>query len=88
MKKPKALPVKAQIKQYIKTLFDMLQPGDQLRTEDVYKYCKRMTGKQFYPDTAIRYLREMRQNNVLNYTCINKQERIIRVLSPGEVHSL
>ena len=88
MKKPKALPVKTQIKQYIKTLFDMLNPGDQLRTEDVYKYCKRMTGKQFYPDTAIRYLREMRQNNVLNYTCINKQERIIRVLSPGEVHSL
>ena len=88
MKKPKALPVKSQIKQYIQTLFDMLQPGDMLRTEDVYKYCKRMTGKQFYPDTAIRYLREMRQKEELNYTCVNKQERIIQVLAIGETHSL
>ena len=84
----KPLPVKSQIKHYIQTLFDMLQPGDQLRTEDVYKFCKRMTGKQFYPDSAIRYLREMRQDEELNYTCVNKQERIIQVLAIGEPHSL
>jgi len=84
----KPLPIKSQIKQYIKTLFDMLQPGDQLRTEDVYKFCKRMTGKMFYPDSCIRYLREMRQDEELNYTCVNKQERIIQVLAMGEPHSL
>lgn len=88
MKKLKALPIKRQIKQHIQTLFDMLNPGDQLRTDDIYKYCKRMTGKQFYPDSAIRYMREMRADEEINYTCKNKQERRIEVLDIGEAHSL
>ncbi len=88
MKKPRPLPIKRQIKQHIQTLFNMLNPGDQLRTDDIWKYCKRMTGKQFYPDTAIRYLRQMRQDGAINYTCLNKQERRIQVLAEGEAHSL
>jgi len=80
--------LKKQITQHVQTLFNMLNPGDQLRTDDVYKYCKRMTGRQFYPDTAIRYMREMRKHGEINYTCVNKQERIIRVIAEGEGHSL
>ena len=87
MKNLNPLPIKSQIKQHIKTLFDMLNPGDQLRTEDIYKYCKRMSGKQFYPDSAIRYLREMRQDGELNYNCENKRERRIKVLEFGQPHS-
>lgn len=81
-------PIKTQIRGHVKTLFDMLRPGDQLRTDDVVKYCRRMTGKQFYPDTAIRYMRQMRKREEINYTCISKHERIIKVLKIGEPHSL
>jgi len=84
----KALPVKREIVQHIQTLFNMLNPGDQLRTEDIYKYCKRMSRKQFYPDTALRYMRWMRKSGKINYTCTNKQDRIIQVLEQGEAHSL
>ena len=61
MKKLKPLPQKTRIKGQIKELFDMLRPGDQLRTDDVVRYVKRNLGKQFYPDSGIRYMREMRQ---------------------------
>ena len=81
-------PLKKQIKTHIKILFDMLNPGDRLRTEDIYKYCKRMCGKQFYPDTAIRYLRQMRQDEEINYNCVSKRERIIEVIEMGKGHSL
>ena len=84
----KPLPQKTMIKQHIKTLFDMLQPTDQLRTDDVYRYVKRMIGKQIYPDTVIRYMREMRQDGDINYTILSKRERRIEVLKPGEAHSL
>ena len=86
--KPKPVKLKPQIKQHIKTLFAMLNPGDQLRTEDVYKYVKRMMGKQLYPDTAIRYMRELRQDGEINYTVLSKRDRRIEVLEMGEAHSL
>jgi len=84
----KPLPIKHQIKQHIKTLFNMLKPGDQLSTTDVVRYCKRMTGKQMYPDSAIKYMRDMRQDEEINYTCSNKCKRSISVLEIGEPHSL
>ena len=86
--KPKSLPQKYRIKIQIKNLFSMLYPGDQLRTDDVIKYIKRGLGKQFYPDSGIRYMREMRKDGEINYTCINKQSRTIKVIAIGEPHSL
>ena len=84
----KALPQKHRIKIQIKNLFSMLYPGDQLKTDDVVKYVRRNVKKQFYPDTIIRYLREMRQDGELNYTVLNKQARQIEVLAMGKPHSL
>lgn len=86
--KPQPIKLKSQIKQHIKTLFAMLNPGDQLRTEDVYKYVKRMIGKQLYADTAIRYMRELRQNGEINYTILSKRDRRIEVIEMGAAHSL
>ena len=86
--KPKPIKLKPIIKANIITLFAMLNVGDQLRTDDVVKYCQRMLGKRCYPDSAIRYMRELREMGKINYTSISKSERIIRVIEPGEVHSL
>ena len=84
----KPLPIKRQIKQHIKTLFGQLRPGDILRTDDVVKYCKRRIGKQFYPDSGIRYMRELRKSGEINYTSLSKRSRQIEVLELGEPHSL
>ncbi len=86
--KPKPIKLKPIIKSHIITLFKMFNVGDQLRTDDVVKYCKRMIGKQFYPDSGIRYMRELRQDGVINYTSVSKSERIIKVIRIGEPHSL
>jgi ribosomal protein L24E len=86
--KPKPLKQRKIIKQHIRAFLDQFRPGDQLRTEDVYKYVRRMTGKQHYPGTTIRYMREMRQDGEINYTCTIKKERIIKILRPEEPHSL
>lgn len=86
--KPKSIKLKPIIKGHIATFFSMFNYGDQFRTEDVVKYCRRMTGKQMYPDSVIRYMREMRDDWDINYTCICKQDRIIKVLELGEPHSL
>lgn len=90
MKKQKieSLPQKPIIKQHIRNFFSTLKPGDELRTESICKYVKRNMGKTFYFDSCLRYLREMRQDGELNYTCVLKMDRIIRVINPGAPHSL
>lgn len=87
-KKPAPIKMKPIIVGHIITFFEMFNPGDMLRTDDAVKYCKRMMGKQFYPDSGIRYMRELREKGVINYTSISKSERIIKVIAPGESHSL
>lgn len=86
--KPAPVKLKPIIKGHLITFFEMFNVGDQLRTDDCTKYCKRMIGKQFYPDTGIRYMRELRKDGLINYTSISKSERIIKVIAPGESHSL
>ena len=87
-KKPEPVKQKPIIKQHIKTFFEMFNTGDQMRTDDVVKYVRRMTGRQFYPDTILRYARELREDHVINYTAVVKMDRIIRVINPGDSHSL
>ena len=65
----------------------MFRVGDQLRTDDVVKYVRRNAGKQFYPDTIIRYMRGLRREGKINYTCMIKQDRIIRVIHLNDPHS-
>jgi len=79
---------KKQIKVAIGAFFEMLNPGETIKSEDVVKFCKRRTGKYVYPDSVLRYLREMRQDGVINYNCECKSERRFRILALGECHSL
>jgi len=80
--------LKPVIKSQIVTFFDQFRSGDTLRTDDVVKFVKRHMGlKYIYPDTVLRHLRELRQHGKLNYTVINKRDRIIKVIAAGEVHS-
>jgi len=85
--KPAPVKMKSIIKGHIATFLDMFRPGDQIRSEDIVKYCKRMMGKQLYPDTVIRYAREMRHSGLINYTCTNKRDRIFKIIELGEKHS-
>ncbi len=86
--KPKPIKLKPIIKKHIITFMDMFRIGDKLRTDDVVKYCRRHIGKQVYPDTVIRYMRELRENEVINYTSISKGERIIEKIAYDQPHSL
>lgn len=87
-KKPAAIKLKPIIKGHIVTYFEMYRVSDQLRTESVVKYCRARIGRKMYPDTVIRYMRELREDCEINYTSISKSERIIKVIAPGEAHSL
>ena len=86
--KPKPVKQKPIIQTHIVAFFNMFHVGDMLRTEDVYKYVKRMLGHQMYPDTVLRYMRELRKDEVINYTIVSKSERIIKIIPLGEPHSL
>ena len=84
----KTLPQKPIIKQQIANCMQQFRAGDTLRTDDVYRYVKRRTGMQFYPDTVLRYLREMRRDGVINYNCNSKADRVIKIIPPGAPHSI
>jgi len=84
--KPK--PDKPVIKQHIQTFFGMFRVGEKFRSEDVVKYVKRTTGKQFFPDTILRYARELRKDGKINYSYLCKMRREIEVLDAGEPHSV
>lgn len=86
--KPKPTKQKPIIKAQIKQFLSQFRPGDNLRTDDVVKAVRRGTGRQFYPDTCLRYMRELRQDGEINFTCVFKQDRIIQIIAPGEPHSL
>jgi len=84
----KPQPDKPVIKQHIQTFFDMFRIGETFQSEDVVKFVKRRTGKQFYPDTILRYARELRQDGKVNYTCTCKMHRVIKVLGVGSPHAI
>ena len=86
--KPKPIPQKKQIKAAVMTFLGMFRPGDQLRSEDIIKYVHKYVGRYIYGDTILRYAREMREKGLINYSCTNKQQRIIKIIAPGEIHSL
>lgn len=86
--KPKPVNQKTKIKAAIATFIGMLRPGDQIRSEDVIKYVHKYIGRYIYGDTILRYMREMREDEKLNYTCVYKEDRIFRILEIGEPHSL
>jgi len=86
--KPKPIKLKPIIKGHIKTFLSQFRPGDQLRSDRIVRYCRANMGKQMYPDTVLRYAREMRQDGMINFTCTHKQARIYLILKLGEPHSL
>ena len=81
-------PTKQNIRSQVVNFFDMFRPGDEFRTEDIVKACKRGLGlKYVYADTVLRYSRELRKEGRINFTVFNKRERFVRVLEIGEAHS-
>ena len=86
--KPKPIPQKRKIKVAVQTFIGMFKEGDQLRTEDCIKYCHKYVGRYIYGDTVLRYMRELREKDIINYTCTHKQARIIKIIPIGAPHSL
>lgn len=82
------LKLKPAIDTQIVLFFDMLQAGDLLKTDDVWKFVKRRLGKTMDRETVVKYMRNLRQAEVINYTCICKARREIQVLEIGQPHSL
>lgn len=77
----KAHPQKKRIMVALEQLFEMANPGDQIKSEDIVNIVKRkLEIKYIYPDTVLRYLRELRQDGILNYRCISKSKRIFEVI--------
>lgn len=75
------------IMSHIQQFMNQFRPGDQLRTEDIIKYVHRYHRRYIYGDTILRYLRSLRADGVLSYSCVCKRERIIKVIAPGIPHS-
>jgi hypothetical protein len=89
MNKPKAIKQRPIIKAQIVIFFDQFRPGDVLRSEEICRYVKvHMSKKYLYEGTILRYLRELREDGIVNYTCTNKQLRYFKILRPEEPHSL
>jgi hypothetical protein len=86
--KPKPIPQKKKIKAAMMTFLGMFKEGDQLKTEDCIKYCHKYVGRYIYGDTVLRYMRELREDQVINYTCTHKHDRIIKIIPIGTPHSL
>jgi hypothetical protein len=86
--KPKPIPQKRKIKAAVMTFLGAFKDGDHLRTEDCIKYCHKYVGRYIYGDTVLRYMRELREKDIINYTCTHKQARIIKIIPIGAPHSL
>jgi len=84
----KQLPLKPKINRAILNFLEPFKVGDQLRSESVIKYCHKHIHRYIYGDTILRYMRQLRERGMINYTCISKSERIIKIIAQGEAHSL
>ena len=79
---------KRRIRVAIIAFFGTLRPGDLIQSEDIVKFCKRSLGiKVIYSDSVLRYCRQLREQQMINYTCYHKETRKIKVLKTGEPHS-
>ena len=43
------------------------------RGHELWRYCKPYTKRAVYPDTVLRYLRELREENKLNYEVVGEK---------------
>ena len=76
------------IMNHIIRYFEQFRPGDKLRTDDVVKRVRTYHTRLTYPDTVLRYCRELRQLGKIHYTCINKHDRTIKIINSWMEHSL
>ena len=65
----------------------MFRPGDQFLSDDVCKFVIKYTTGLSERDTIKRYMRELREEEKINYNCAVKCERILQVIEPGQSHS-
>ena len=60
---------------HIKTYLDVFKKGDIFYGIVLAKYVREKIGhKEMFPDTVLRYLRDMRSSGKLNYEVTNKRE--------------
>ena len=65
----------------LEQFFEPMRPGDQIQSEETVKAVKRALGiKYIYPDTVLRYLRELRKQGKVNYRCLSKSKRVFEVI--------
>jgi len=77
----KDLPKKKLIIGSIVRFFAKFKDGDVMRTEDIIKFVKRDLGiTAIYGDTVLRYARQLRQEGRINYTCLCKSKRTIKII--------
>jgi hypothetical protein len=84
----KELPMKHKIKAAILNYLKPFRPGDVLKTDDVIFQCKRYVTRYIREESILRYLRELRQDGKINYTCPVKEDRNIRIIPLGAPHSI
>ena len=80
---------KRQIRVAILAFFGSCKPGDNIQSEQIVEYCKRhLKIKTIYPDTVLRYARQLRAQEMINYTVLHKETRKMKIIAPGQSHSL
>jgi hypothetical protein len=71
---------KQQIMKSIRRFYSYLESGDSFRTEHLVEYVKRDLDIQYiYPDSLLRYHRELKEQGKINFICTNRHDRIIEV---------
>lgn len=81
-------PDKPIIMGHVLRFMNQFRPGDIVHSIEIYHYVKRnMNGKRL-DDTPGRYLRELRKQGKLNYTCVHKQKGKFKIIPIGDSHSL
>ena len=80
---------KAIIQQHILRYFDQFTVGDVFKSGQLVRYVNARTKHRHWPDSILKYLRLLRQDEELNYTHIEgKQSCKFKIIALGEPHLL
>ncbi len=87
--KPEKLPVKPQVLLLVQDWFDALSVGDTFKSDYAVNFVRRyINGVKPERETIRRYIRQLRQDGLINYTCLYKKSREFEIIPIGEPHSL
>jgi hypothetical protein len=67
---------KYQIKRSIRDFFEGAKPGNEFFGLSLIKFVRLNNKFDVYPDTVLRYLREMKERKLINFDCVNRQKSL------------